>query len=99
MRGGGAGQAAQRHRVRARHAAIDDQALAADAHLEGQAAGMGVDREVDRRRAAGIDDDDGLAGLDALIAAVRGGRQRRAADVVIGEHGREQVGRAYRPCR
>ena len=26
------------------HAAIDDQALVADAHLEGQAAGMGVGR-------------------------------------------------------
>ena len=37
--------------ARRRHAAIDDQALAADAHLEGQAAGMGADAR--SRSAAG----------------------------------------------
>ena len=93
MGGGGAGEPPQRPRAGERHAAIDDQALAAGTHLEGQAAGMGLGRIVGGRRPAGVGDEDGGAGLDALIAAVRRAGQRRSADVVIGEHGGELVGR------
>src|SRR5712692_11444154 len=42
-------------------AAIDDQPLAPDAHLERQGAGMSAAVEPGRRRRAGIDDDDRLA--------------------------------------
>ena len=50
-----------------------------------------ADRE--RRRAAGIHQDDGAGGFDALIAGMRRVGDRRAAGVVIGEDGGEQVGR------
>lgn len=92
MGGGGAGETPQAGAGKG-DAAIDDQALAGGTHLEGQAAGMGLGREVGRRRAAGIGDQDRRPGLDALVAAMRGAGQRRAAHVVIGKHGGKLVGR------
>ena len=51
----------------------------------------------DRRGAAGIGDQEQRAGLHALISAVRRIGERRAARVVVGEHGGQQIrrGRAH----
>src|SRR6266851_3420544 len=64
-----------------RHAAIHDDAASVAGEFERQAAGMRLAAERERRRPAGVGDHDALAGLDALIAGVRGIGDRRAAGV------------------
>ena len=80
-----AGKPAKRKGVRSRYPAIHDEALAADAHLEGQAAGVGSDAIFGRRRAAGVDDHRRTGGIDALVAGVRRVRRPCASHVVVGE--------------
>ena len=79
--------------ARVRHPAIGDDAADAGRQFERQAAGMGVVADAGRRRRAGVDDDSGLAGVEALEAGMRHVRHRRAVGVVIGEQRGEQVGR------
>ena len=47
----------------------------------------------DRRRAAGIHQYQRAAGLDPLVAGMRRAGERRAARIVVGQHGGEDVGR------
>ena len=49
--------------------------------------------ERERRHAAGVQDDEGAGGLDALKAGMGRVRDRRAAGVVIGEDGGQLVPR------
>ena len=67
--------------ARGRRAAIDDDALRAARELEGECAGMRLARIGDRRRPAGIDQEQRVAALDALVAGIDGARRpaRRAS--------------------
>ena len=76
-----------------RQPAIDHQPLRPPRQFERQAAGMRFLADRDRRRLAGVHQQRGLPGVDALIAGMRRVRHRRAARVVIGEHGGEQIDR------
>ena len=79
--------------VRGRRPAIDDDGVLARAHLEGEASGMRLHAQRTGRRCRHIGDDERAPSLHARIARVRRGAERRAADVVISEHGGERVGR------
>ena len=76
-----------------RHAAIDEHAVAAGGELEGKAAGVGLVAHQEGRRRAGVGDDEAGSRVEPLVARVARVRYRRAARVVIGEHGGEQIGR------
>ena len=52
-----------------------------------------------RRRAAGIGDEHGAAGFEALISGIRRIGERRAARLVIGKQRRDADRPASRPCR
>ena len=71
--------------------AVDEQQLRARAQLEGQAAGAGGARQLQRRRGAGIDEDDGPAALQARIAGANGHLGRGWPSRVVGQHGRQRV--------
>ncbi len=67
-------------------AAIDDQAVAPDRHLQRQRAGMGEAVDAGRRRRAAIDDQHGAAGLHALEPALGHGRRAASAAPGLGQH-------------
>ena len=96
MRGARARHMAPGLAARCRQAAIDHDAVIFRGQLERQAAGVRLVAQRQRRRRSGIDDQQGIADLHALIAGVRRIRDRRAARIVVGEHGRDQIG-AGRP--
>ena len=54
---------------------------------------MGFMAGGDRRWSAGIHDDDRAGGFEPLIAGMRGVRDRRAACIIVGQDGGEQIGR------
>src|SRR3954467_7086146 len=67
-------------------AAIDDDALAPLAQLEGQGAGMRVLVKAARRRLAGIDQNEALPRLQALKAHLRRIRRGAALRLRPGQH-------------
>ena len=89
--GGGAGHRAPAGLRGTRRAAVDEQQLRAGAQLEGQAAGAGGACQLERRRGAGIDEDDGPAALQARIAGADGHLGRGRPSQVVGQHGGERV--------
>ena len=105
MRGGGAQRVAPAPaRPAGRGAAIDDQPLAPDRHLEGQRAGMGEaigaarqpGRRIPRRRGGGAPasaDHDRAPGLQAVEAASPPVQRRAAPRLALGEHQLDQRGR------
>ena len=54
---------------------------------------MGLETHLDRRRAADIHDQHAAAGFDPLIGGMWRVRQRRAAGLVVGQQGQQQIGR------
>ena len=67
-------------------AAIDDDPLAALAHLQRQRPGMGLFVVSGRRRVAGVDDDQAVAGLEALKPAMRRLHRGAALGFRLAEH-------------
>ena len=53
---------------------------------------MRIQAHLDRRRAAGIGDDDAAMGFEALVRRIGRVRHRRAAGFVIGEQRQQQIG-------
>ena len=79
--------------VHRRQSAINDEPVELPRQFKRQAAGMRFLAQDHGRRPAGIHQQRGLPGVDALVTGMRRIRYRRAARIVIGEHGGKQIDR------
>ena len=77
-----------------RQSAIDDEAVLPGRELEREAAGVRFLAYRHRRRAAGIHQDQRARALQALVTGMGRVRERRAAGVVVGENGGDEIGRS-----
>ncbi len=69
MRGGRARHLPKSFAGEFRRAGVDDEAVPAGGHLEGEAAGMRAARQVDGKRSPGFHDDDGIAHRQTFVMA------------------------------
>lgn len=76
-------------------AAIDDEALSTDRHLEAADSGMGGPIQLRRRRCAAIDDHDRASDRQAIESCIRGPLERPAARVGLRQDRVEQQRLAF----
>src|SRR5512133_3253657 len=92
MRGGRARDLPPAFATCHRQSAIDDDAVLLGRELEREAASVRLLAYRHRRRAAGIHQDQLARALQALVTGMRRVRERRAAGVVVGENGGDEIG-------